>query len=594
MAERLSFSGGLNENPDIALSECASGENFELGLNRRIFTPRPPQDLKDTTPNGGGANGIMQLIKRDDSETTIVFENHTTPAIHLWDGSSFTSKRTLNLSQDAKLRDTYWSLDDYLVITDIAKSVPILRWDGSEVIRQKTNLKSGSAQSVSSITRSGTTATVTTASNHGYSSGDLVHIAGANEGDYNGEFEITVTANDTFTYEVTGSPSTPATGTITADFGTELYARYGVVHQGRVWLFNVKTDDGSASDNPHLMAASEFEDPTNFDTATRVGDAGFSGNEAFFMLSPDLEPINGVAVFNKEIVLSTQSGRLFRLTGSDSTNYSWVEYYQGSAAVGTESMTNIGNDIVYMKRSGHIDSLTATDTSGDVAVDDLSVWIPDTVANLSESITVYDQSNQRVLFFVEGKVLVFNKNLQRRQTSPWSVYTTKMDNAFDAKSVRYMRRPGEKVWTVYWGDDSGRIFDFNGIGFGDKGDTDVVSFRETNPIYGIEAKRSVLKGRVEYKRIGECDLTIEADWSDEYNVSQSVIKLSGPPPEDTASFWGGDNYWNGDNYWSEGFEFIDKIATQGFDPTGRGRSFTLKLSLETSVRFEIDHVDLGL
>lgn len=70
---------------------------------------------------------------------------------------------------------------------------------------------------VLSITRSGTTATVTTDGDHGLASNVPVTIAGAVETDYNGtDLEIQVTGADTFTYQVTGSPSTPATGTITA------------------------------------------------------------------------------------------------------------------------------------------------------------------------------------------------------------------------------------------------------------------------------------------------------------------------------------------------------------------------------------------
>ena len=72
------------------------------------------------------------------------------------------------------------------------------------------------AQSVASITRSGTTATVTTASDHSLATGLEVTISGANETAYNGTFEVIVTARDQFTYTVSGSPSTPATGTISA------------------------------------------------------------------------------------------------------------------------------------------------------------------------------------------------------------------------------------------------------------------------------------------------------------------------------------------------------------------------------------------
>lgn len=67
---------------------------------------------------------------------------------------------------------------------------------------------------VVSITRSSTTATVTTSSAHGYQTGDVVYISGAAQSQYNGAQTITVTGSTTFTYTVSGSPATPATGTI--------------------------------------------------------------------------------------------------------------------------------------------------------------------------------------------------------------------------------------------------------------------------------------------------------------------------------------------------------------------------------------------
>lgn len=64
-----------------------------------------------------------------------------------------------------------------------------------------------------SITRSGTTATVSKTS-HGYRDGQIVNIRDAVESDYNGNFRITYVDANTFTYTVANSPSTPATGTI--------------------------------------------------------------------------------------------------------------------------------------------------------------------------------------------------------------------------------------------------------------------------------------------------------------------------------------------------------------------------------------------
>lgn len=70
--------------------------------------------------------------------------------------------------------------------------------------------------SVSSITRSGSTVTVTTATEHGYIVDDFVTIGGANETDYNGEQRVySVPSSTTFTFITTATPSSPATGTLT-------------------------------------------------------------------------------------------------------------------------------------------------------------------------------------------------------------------------------------------------------------------------------------------------------------------------------------------------------------------------------------------
>jgi SPP1 family predicted phage head-tail adaptor len=75
------------------------------------------------------------------------------------------------------------------------------------------------AVSITSITRSGTTATVTTAAAHGYQDGDYVTIAGAGQAGYNlSEVPIDVTGTTTFTYTVDSGTVTPATGTMTVLF----------------------------------------------------------------------------------------------------------------------------------------------------------------------------------------------------------------------------------------------------------------------------------------------------------------------------------------------------------------------------------------
>jgi uncharacterized phage protein gp47/JayE len=69
--------------------------------------------------------------------------------------------------------------------------------------------------SVTSISRVGTTATVITAGDHGFASGISVTIAGADQAEYNLTARIIVTASNIFTYTVSSSAVTPATGTLT-------------------------------------------------------------------------------------------------------------------------------------------------------------------------------------------------------------------------------------------------------------------------------------------------------------------------------------------------------------------------------------------
>lgn len=67
------------------------------------------------------------------------------------------------------------------------------------------------------ITRSSSTATVSH-TDHGLATNDYVVIAGANQPEYNGVHQITYSNANAYTYTVSGTPDSPATGTITSTF----------------------------------------------------------------------------------------------------------------------------------------------------------------------------------------------------------------------------------------------------------------------------------------------------------------------------------------------------------------------------------------
>ena len=69
-------------------------------------------------------------------------------------------------------------------------------------------------KSITGITRTGQTATVA-CSAHGNVADQVLLIAGATQAEYNGEFRIFNVTTNTFDITVTGTPATPATGTMT-------------------------------------------------------------------------------------------------------------------------------------------------------------------------------------------------------------------------------------------------------------------------------------------------------------------------------------------------------------------------------------------
>lgn len=503
----LTFGGGLNEQDDTQVKpeECTQGYNFELSLGNTHLKPRLPFDLKGTATNAMSSNGLLQLIKNDNTETTLTQNGDT---VYLWDGdSTFTSKGTV--SSTSKLRDTTWSLGGYLVITDLLKLTVIKKWDGT-----------------------------------------------------------------TFSTLTTGLGGTP------------LYAKYGIVHLGRVWLFNVK----AGTDTPHLMVASAFENPESYNITLRAKDSSFStGNEAFYMVTPDLLPINGATVFMGILIVSTENGRIWKLDGTSSLNFSWTPFYSGSSAVGTETMANIGNDVVYMRNGGVIEAMRSSQEFGDVKNDDLSRWITSTTAGLSSAITVYDQERQKVYFFAgANKLLVFFKHLAMGEISPWSVYKTDHTSSFDATCAKYMRAPGTSTWYVFWGDSTGKLYRMEGDASGDPSSTTISTSRRTKLIFdedGAEIKN--VSGRVEYKRIADCDLLMDFEWADDYSIARCTVPLEGPPVGDAATYYGGSAYYGGAFYYNTGFFYADRISTKGFSPVGRGPGVYLTTTVSSLQEFDI-------
>jgi uncharacterized phage protein gp47/JayE len=92
---------------------------------------------------------------------------------------------------------------------------------------------------VSSLTFASNGATLQTASDHGLLDGQDIEVSGANEAGYNGVFKALVIDDDELLYVPTGSPSSPATGSISMEAS--------ITNPGQVRVFFLKTDGTAPS-----------------------------------------------------------------------------------------------------------------------------------------------------------------------------------------------------------------------------------------------------------------------------------------------------------------------------------------------------------
>ncbi len=507
---KYTFGGGINELNDIAVSnaEAIEGKNFDLGLGNQKFKPRRPITILDTATNASAIHGIHQLIKQNNTKTTLVAAGTT---MYEWDGGTFTSRGTI--TSTSELHDFSWDLDETIIIVDRNKDDVVKEWNG------------------------------TTLSN------------------------------------------------LTTGLVNPLYAKYGLVHNGRVLLANI-TDN--TTEIPHMVLFSEFEDRENYDLTSRAGASGFTtGEEPFYLLSPDLKPINGLAQFQDVVICSTENGQLYKLVGDDATNYQWVDFYKGSAAIGVNSIVNAGDDVYYMRDGGVIESLRSTDRYGDVGTDDISLVVRETVKDSTGMRAVYDQTNRKILFFLDSKILVLHKDLIGSESSPFTIYKTQHPVAFNTDAVRYMEYPSSSNSdkTILFGDDDGNIFDLNGdYGGGDGASCCIIASRKM-PLQPFDYN-TLLNGRVYYRREGECDLNMQFDWGDERSTTDLTVTLKGTTGDAGRNFFGAGKYFADGEYFSEGFQGAGNPVSKGFSAMGKGTTVFVTLEVETSEYFEIDYIEV--
>lgn len=154
--------------------------------------------------------------------------------------------------------------DGYIVYSDSDKVYAVSALNGTphvEITRYTDNV------GIASITRVGTTATLTTHTAHGRTTGQSVVVYGASPAQYNGNFVITVTGATTFTYTMGSDPGASASPVgfflyagARLDFTAQPYSRWTGGQAGSLMILNNPADglyywDGNTANALFRVAA---------------------------------------------------------------------------------------------------------------------------------------------------------------------------------------------------------------------------------------------------------------------------------------------------------------------------------------------------
>ena len=169
-------------------------------------TPTDVTMRKGYTKSSTGITGAVNTLMN--YPTTSGYKLFAVAGTKIWDATASTATQVYSSLTSDKLQYVNFTntAANYLITCNGVDPVTI--YDGSNWFTVATTT---TAQTISSITRSGTTATLTTASPHGLITGNRVTISGATSSEYNGTYVITRTGASTFTYVMASTPAANAT-----------------------------------------------------------------------------------------------------------------------------------------------------------------------------------------------------------------------------------------------------------------------------------------------------------------------------------------------------------------------------------------------
>jgi hypothetical protein len=369
--------------------------------------------------------------------------------------------------------------------------------------------------------------------------------------------------------------------------GTALKAKYANVSRERLWLANI--DTGSAT--PHIMAASTVSDYTTIDVNNKPSSA-LGADDPFYVVSPDLRPINGLVQEFSQVFFSTEDGAMHILQGEDSTDFNIDTFFSRSYASGDEAMISIGNMIMYGRR-GRVEFLRDTDRFADSEANDFSLKIQDDIETYKDWTVVYNNRTQKAYCFPSGVSACYVASLPMIPTgfSPWMKYTTTNALAFQPTCVMNMIDPEDGLEYVFMGDGSGNFYRMEGTfsGGGDAGADEVKSVFVSR-VQGEDPDMSMqdFTGYVRYKKSEAFDVNLSIVYSGKTALEElAEIQI---PAGVAGAIYGGSKYYGDGEYYGKTFQ--GRLLRQDFSVAGAGEDIQIKVEITSDKNWQLNEVAL--
>jgi hypothetical protein len=364
------------------------------------------------------------------------------------------------------------------------------------------------------------------------------------------------------------------------------YAKYLNVANERAIFAHIRDGTGTYK---HMIVGSEGQDHKVISVAQRPSSAR-SEADPFFLLSPDLKPINGHVEAFGTAVISTERGQLFNLTGVSAKDFAFEPFYPGSAATGEESLAYIGNDVIY-GRQGRIESVTDTEKFGDSANDDLTKQVSDQIAAYSGWRSIYNSRLNRVYLFPSGQseVWVLDTSLRGGEVSPWMRWTTTHALAFQPTFVMSMLDPLDGLEYVIMGDASGNVYRMEGTGAAGDGGTSPISLEWLTKIVAekLDAQLYGTEGFIRFHKDEAATVDLIFEYAGEETFNKSVtVDL---PAVSDAHYFGGDAYFGGEFYYGS---VSGRLSRRKFGVPGQANEFQLRIKVVETGDYAISSIGL--